>query len=185
MGSVCKAAHPTLVWLMRRYSTGLLQMVLDARHPEGILGKEAAVVLQWPRIVEYHLLQPTGGRQTIRSLADPYAGQASTDTDRFAVHRVGGEVPISIGEGVYCVVDVDHPLGRLGLSHSRVLLTQRLPCRGQEPAWVHHDDITACPVAAGSTHTVGLRADGTVVAAGNNQRGQCDVTGWYAIRSSN
>jgi hypothetical protein len=28
-----------------------------------------------------------------------------------------------------------------------------------------------------------LRADGTVVAAGNNQHGQCDVTGWYAVRS--
>jgi alpha-tubulin suppressor-like RCC1 family protein len=37
-------------------------------------------------------------------------------------------------------------------------------------------------VAAGSTHTLGLRVDGTVVAAGNNEHGQCDVTGWTAIR---
>jgi alpha-tubulin suppressor-like RCC1 family protein len=42
-------------------------------------------------------------------------------------------------------------------------------------------DVVA--VAAGSTHTLGLRADGTVLAAGNNQHGQCDVTGWDTIRS--
>jgi len=33
-------------------------------------------------------------------------------------------------------------------------------------------------VAAGSLHTVGLKADGTVVAAGSNDWGQCNVTGW-------
>jgi alpha-tubulin suppressor-like RCC1 family protein len=30
-------------------------------------------------------------------------------------------------------------------------------------------------VAAGSTHTLGLRADGNVIATGNNTDGQCDV----------
>ncbi|WP_407951960.1 RCC1-like domain-containing protein [Plantactinospora sonchi] len=40
-------------------------------------------------------------------------------------------------------------------------------------------------MAAGSTHTLGLRADGTVVATGNNEHGQCDITGWDAIRSPN
>jgi alpha-tubulin suppressor-like RCC1 family protein len=38
-------------------------------------------------------------------------------------------------------------------------------------------------VAAGSTHTLGLRADGTVVAAGNNEHGQCDIAGWDEIQS--
>ena len=40
-------------------------------------------------------------------------------------------------------------------------------------------------VAAGSTHTLGLRPDGTVVAAGNNQNHQCEIAGWDAIRSPN
>jgi alpha-tubulin suppressor-like RCC1 family protein len=36
-------------------------------------------------------------------------------------------------------------------------------------------DIVA--VAAGSTHTLGLRADGTVMATGNNSDGQCEIFG--------
>ena len=35
---------------------------------------------------------------------------------------------------------------------------------------------------AGGLHTVGLRRDGTVIAAGNNGFGQCDVSGWTNIR---
>ena len=37
-------------------------------------------------------------------------------------------------------------------------------------------DIRAA--AAGERHTVGLRADGTVVAIGDNAAGQCDVDDW-------
>ena len=33
-------------------------------------------------------------------------------------------------------------------------------------------------IAAGYTHTVGLRADGTVVAVGYNDYGQCNVSSW-------
>ena len=46
-------------------------------------------------------------------------------------------------------------------------------------------DIVA--VAAGSSHTVGLKRDGTVVAVGSNKEykqnyaGQCDVSGWRDI----
>lgn len=36
-------------------------------------------------------------------------------------------------------------------------------------------------VAAGVWHTVGLKADGTVVAVGYNKYGQCDVSGWTDI----
>ena len=36
-------------------------------------------------------------------------------------------------------------------------------------------------VSAGSSHTVGLKADGTVVAVGDNEDGQCDVSGWTDI----
>ncbi|MDR0312696.1 MAG: protein kinase [Treponema sp.] len=36
-------------------------------------------------------------------------------------------------------------------------------------------------VFAGDEHTVGLKADGTVVATGDNSLGQCNVSGWQAI----
>lgn len=36
-------------------------------------------------------------------------------------------------------------------------------------------------IAAGSLHTVGLKADGTVVAVGENDRGQCAVSKWTDI----
>ena len=35
----------------------------------------------------------------------------------------------------------------------------------------------------GHTHTVGLKSDGTVVAVGENSRGQCDVDSWKNIVS--
>lgn len=37
-------------------------------------------------------------------------------------------------------------------------------------------------VAAGDRHTLALRADGTVLACGDNAQGQCDVSGWTDVR---
>ncbi len=45
------------------------------------------------------------------------------------------------------------------------------------------DDVGANVVAGGWTHSVGLRSDGTVVATGNNEYGQCDVSDWTDIVS--
>ncbi|WP_324604548.1 RCC1 domain-containing protein [Saccharomonospora iraqiensis] len=42
-------------------------------------------------------------------------------------------------------------------------------------------DIVA--VAASSAHTLGLRADGTVLAAGNAADGRCEVAAWRGIRA--
>ena len=36
-------------------------------------------------------------------------------------------------------------------------------------------------ISAGYDHTIGLKADGTVVAVGNNTDGQCDVSDWTDI----
>ena len=36
-------------------------------------------------------------------------------------------------------------------------------------------------MAAGTDHTIGLRSDGTVVAVGHNDYGQCAVSGWTDI----
>ncbi len=33
-------------------------------------------------------------------------------------------------------------------------------------------------LSVGSYHTVGLKSDGTVVAVGNNESSQCDVSDW-------
>jgi hypothetical protein len=40
----------------------------------------------------------------------------------------------------------------------------------------------SCTIAAGGRHTVGIRPDGTVVATGNNDEGQCNVDGWTNIQ---
>ena len=40
-------------------------------------------------------------------------------------------------------------------------------------------------ISAGYDHTVGLKADGTVVAVGDNEYGQCDVSGWQNIKLPN
>jgi len=39
----------------------------------------------------------------------------------------------------------------------------------------------AVPVAAGGYHSLGLKSDGTVVATGDNDHGQCDVNDWTDI----
>ncbi|WP_343242200.1 hypothetical protein [Streptomyces sp. SID9727] len=36
-------------------------------------------------------------------------------------------------------------------------------------------------MAAGSAHTLGLCADGTVASAGNHTDGRCEVTAWSSI----
>lgn len=41
-------------------------------------------------------------------------------------------------------------------------------------------DIIA--VSADGTHTVGLKSDGTIVAAGRNEEGQCHVSDWTDIK---
>lgn len=36
-------------------------------------------------------------------------------------------------------------------------------------------------ITAGRRHTIGLKSDGTVTAAGDNKYGQCNVSGWLDI----
>ncbi len=42
-------------------------------------------------------------------------------------------------------------------------------------------DILA--VAAGAAHTLGLRTDGFVLAAGNNDFGQCETHSWCSVNA--
>lgn len=50
-------------------------------------------------------------------------------------------------------------------------------------SWIPYSDkwTDITDIAAGRNHSVGLRADGTVVAAGSNKYGQCDVGDWEDI----
>ena len=36
-------------------------------------------------------------------------------------------------------------------------------------------------ISAGGRHTVGLKADGTVIAVGDNRLNQCDLSDWHNI----
>ena len=47
--------------------------------------------------------------------------------------------------------------------------------------YVLSDSVDIVPISVGPCHTVGLKSDGTVVAAGFNQSGQCDVSDWTDI----
>ena len=40
-------------------------------------------------------------------------------------------------------------------------------------------------ITAGRRHTIGLKSDGTLVAVGGNEYGQCNVSGWRGIKLPN
>ncbi len=44
------------------------------------------------------------------------------------------------------------------------------------------DWMNIVAISAGLSHTVSLKADGTVVAVGSKGAGQCDVSGWTGIK---
>jgi len=46
----------------------------------------------------------------------------------------------------------------------------------------HTTEVGGAMVAAGYSHTIRLKSDGTVVAVGDNEYGQCDVSGWSDIQ---
>ena len=59
------------------------------------------------------------------------------------------------------------------------LIMAEMACKNQCNA-LGWDDIR--PICAGVLHTVGLKADGTIVAVGENSDGQCDVGDWTNIQ---
>ena len=52
---------------------------------------------------------------------------------------------------------------------------------GQRSRMLWDEIAVRATISAGGDHTVGLKADGTVVAVGNNEYGQCDVSDWTNI----
>lgn len=47
----------------------------------------------------------------------------------------------------------------------------------------YRSNMTEGRIAVGFYHTVALKSDGTVVAAGDNSYGQCDITGWTGVKA--
>ena len=50
-----------------------------------------------------------------------------------------------------------------------------------EKRWVYHHCHMSSMVVCGSARTIGFRVDGTVLACGKNDDGQCNVSGWKDI----
>lgn len=72
------------------------------------------------------------------------------------------------------------PKGRLGSFARRFLAAGSSTALGySQPA--PRDTLKVMRLAAGRRHFVVLRPDGTVVAVGNNSRGQCNVEGWREV----
>ena len=73
--------------------------------------------------------------------------------------------------------------GRYGAIVTFLGLDGRVHLMGNDPdlcdAVARWRDITS--IACGLTHVVGLKKDGTVVAAGENRKGQCNVADWRGI----
>ena len=68
-------------------------------------------------------------------------------------------------------------LAKVDLSPDHIAETQR-EMQAMDAA---RDGVSIARVAAGYRHTVGLKQDGTVLATGDNSRGQCDVSNWTDI----
>lgn len=59
------------------------------------------------------------------------------------------------------------------------------PTESSQPANTLNERKKEVTVSAGPYHTVGLKTDGTVVAMGGNNYGQCDVSSWTGIAAVN
>lgn len=71
-----------------------------------------------------------------------------------------------------------------GFSREASVIFTRLGDYEDAPVLAFHAQVAppkSQPIGAGSSHTAGLKSDGTVIATGNNDDGQCDVEAWQDI----
>ncbi len=94
---------------------------------------------------------------------------------------ISDDAPCIVGDWVY-YGSITYGFWRAKTDGSKVeRITYAAYCE-QEPQW----DVEAFEkhnIAAGYEHTVAIQSDGTVVATGKNDRGQCDVSDWTDIVS--
>ena len=77
------------------------------------------------------------------------------------------------------------PIARIGVIYGAAMTFGALDGykdAGQRSRMVWNEIAIRATISAGSAHTVGLEADGTVVFVGNTEKGQCDVFGWTGIK---
>ena len=77
------------------------------------------------------------------------------------------------------------PIARIGVIYGAAMTFGALDGykdAGRRSRMVWNEIAVRATISAGSAHTIGLKADGTVVAAGRNGDGQCEVSGWTGIK---
>ena len=77
------------------------------------------------------------------------------------------------------MISIDHHGNVYCLQSDGTVLVTNSTVYLNESQSVIWSDVVA--VSAGSSHVVGLRSDGTVVATGSNEDGKCNVSGWTNI----
>ena len=77
------------------------------------------------------------------------------------------------------------PIARIGVIYGAAMTFGALDGykdAGQRSRMVWNEIAIRATISAGSAHTVGLKADGTVVAVGSTEKEQCNVSGWTGIK---
>ena len=77
------------------------------------------------------------------------------------------------------------PIARIGVIYGAAMTFGALDGykdAGQRSRMVWNEIAVRATINAGSAHTVGLKADGTVVAVGSTEKEQCNVSGWTGIK---
>ena len=86
-------------------------------------------------------------------------------------------VDVSTGEYLAAAVYSDGTAVLTGVSIAEIGKEKLPNFSGEVEKWT---DIVA--IAVGDSHVVGLKSDGTVIAAGSNSAGQCDVSSWKDVK---
>ena len=112
------------------------------------------------------------------AVTPPGSGTA-TDQTGAGPYQAGAQVSIRAQAGAgYYFVNWTAPAGSFTNSGSA---TTTFTMPAQAVTVTAHFELVNFMVSAGALHTVGLKSNGTVLAVGDNQQGQCDVGGWTDI----
>jgi NOL1/NOP2/fmu family ribosome biogenesis protein len=151
--------------------TGDVGTIADLGAPASMItmNSDCAIVANFARIPEYRLIvSSTAGGAVISP------GEGTFTYGRGAVVRLSAKAEA----GYHFVTwsgDVD------GVANSRAAMTM-ITVNGNCTIVASFEEAIFTPmVAAGGFHTLGLKSDGTVVAVGYNEYGQCDVGEWTDI----
>jgi hypothetical protein len=148
--------------------------------PAGIFGNATAATTTFTMPAQN--VTVTANFATAYSLAmavAPGGSGTATDLTNAIPYTTGTVVSIqAVAAAGYWFVNWTAPAGTFG-NATAATTTFTMPAQ-DVTATANFAQITPM-VVAGGNHTVGLKCDGTVVAVGDNQYGQCNVGGWTDI----